>query len=117
MSVKAGSQSLLVKEMSNQANAAPKNEKSVEDTHVQVVLSFFRRKGATVTEEIDEADGDTTIDVEDEVVLLGGGDCLNGDSVVEEFVGGKVLHDEFFDKLDTEIGIRSRLDTVTDTRD
>ena len=117
MTVKAGSQPLLVKVMSNQPDTASENEKSIEDTHVQVVLSLFWREGATVAEEVDEADGNTTIDVEDEVVLLGRGDSLNRDSVIQEFVRDKVLQHEFFDELHTKIGIGSRFDAVANTRD
>lgn len=117
MPVKTGAQSLLVEVMGNQTNAASENEQAVENTHAEVVLSLFRGEGAAVAEEVDEADSDTTVNVQDEVVLLGGGDGLHSDGVIEEFVGGEVLRDKLFDELDTEIRVGSRLDTVTDTGD
>ena len=70
MTVKTGAQSLLVKEVSNQTDGTTEDEKTVEDTHLKVVFGFFRREGTAVTEEINEADSDTTIDVENQVVFL-----------------------------------------------
>jgi hypothetical protein len=58
-----------------------------------------------------------TIDVQDQVVLLRSGDSLNGDGIVEEFVGREVLHHVFLDQLDTQIRVVSGLNSVTDTRD
>jgi hypothetical protein len=115
MAVKTGAQSLLVEVVSNQTDAAAEDEKTVEDTHVEVVLGLLGGEGAAVAEQVDEAHSNTAIHVEDQVVFLGGGDGFDSDGIVEEFMGGEVLHDELFDELDPEIGIGTRLDTVTDT--
>jgi hypothetical protein len=115
MAVKTGAQSLLVEVVSNQTDAAAEDEKTVEDTHVEVVLGLLGGEGAAVAEQVDEAHRNTAIHVEDQVVFLGGGDGFDSDGIVEEFMGGEVLHDELFDELDPEIGIGTRLDTVTDT--
>ena len=117
MTVKTSAQSLLVEEVGNQTNGATEDEQTVEDTHLEVVLCLFRGESAAVAEEIDEADGDAAVDVEDEVVLLGGGDGLDGEGVVEEFCRGEVLLDEFLDELDAEIGVVAGLDAVTNTGD
>lgn len=101
--------------MSNQTNGATKHEETVKDTHPEVVLGLFAGEGAAVAEEINEADSDTTVDVEDEVILLGGGDGLDGEGVVEELGGGEVGLDELLDELDTKIGVVAGLDTVTNT--
>jgi hypothetical protein len=117
MSVKTSAQSLLIKVMSNQTDAATEDKETIEHTHAEVVLSFLWREGATVAEKVNEADSDTTVNIKDEVVFLGSGDGFDGNGVVQEFMGGEVLRDEFLDQLDSEIGIGSRFDTVTDTRD
>jgi hypothetical protein len=117
VTVQSSPQSLLVQEMGNQTDRSSEHEQTVKDTHLEVVLCLFRGEGAAVAEEVDEADGDAAVDVEDEVVLLGGGDGLDGEGVVEEFGGGEVLLDEFFDELDAEIGVVAGLDAVTNTRD
>jgi len=117
VTVQTSPQSLLVKEVGNQTNGTTEHEQTVENTHLEVILCLFRGEGAAVAEEIDEADGDTAVDVEDEVVLLGGGDGLDGKGVVEEFGGREVLLDEFLDELDTEIGVVAGLDAVTNTGD
>lgn len=83
MSVQAGAQSLLVEEMSNQTDTAAQNEETVKHTHAQVVFRLLGRESAAIAEQIDEADSDTAVDVEDQIVFLGGGDGLNGDGVVE----------------------------------
>lgn len=115
MTVQASAQSLLVEEMSNQTDAATQDEETVEDTHRQVILGLLRAKGAAVAEEVDKTDGNAAIDVENQVVLLGGCNSLDGNGVVEEFVVGEVLHGKFLDKLDTEVGVVTGLDSVANT--
>lgn len=117
MTVETSAKSLLVEEVGNQTNGATKDEQTVEYTHLEVVLSLFGREGTAVAEQVNEADGDGTVNVEDKVVLLAGGDGLDGDGVVEELGGGEVGLAELLDERDTEIGVVARLDTVTDTGD
>ena len=97
MSVKTGSQTLLVKVMRNQANTPTKYEQSVEHTHVQVVLGFLGTEGAAVSHQINKANCDAAIDVENQVILLRGSDGLDSDGVVKHFAAGEALFDEFFD--------------------
>lgn len=117
MSVETSAESLLVEEMGNQANAATEDEKTVENTHLKVVLGFLSGESATVAEQVDEADGDTSIDVQDQVVLLAGGDGLDGLGVVEKGGAWEVLVHVFLYKRYTQVRVVSRLDTVTNTRD
>jgi len=105
VTVETSAQSLLVEEVGNQTNRSSKHEQTVEHTHLEVVLCLFRGEGAAVAEEVDEADGDAAVDVEDEVVLLGGGNSLDSEGVIEEFCRGEVLLDEFLDELDAKIGV------------
>jgi len=107
----------LVQEVSNETDGATENEKSVEHAHLQVVLCLFRRESTAVTHEIDEADSNATVDVQDQVVLLRGCDGLDCEGIVEQLGGGEVALDELLDELDTEIGVVARLDPVADTRD
>jgi hypothetical protein len=117
MSVQTSTQSLLIQEMGNETNAATKHEQTIEDTHLKVVFGLFSGEGAAVAHQIDEADCDAAVDVEDKVVLLGRCDGLNSKSIVEELGAWEVLLDEFLDELDAEIGVVSRLDTMADTGD
>lgn len=117
MPVETSTQSLLIEIMRNQADAPTKNEESVEHTHVEVVLGFLGAESSTIAQEINEADCNATVDVEDEVVLLGGRDGLDGDSVVEEFVRWEVLGDEFLDEFDTEIRVGAGFDSVANAGD
>jgi hypothetical protein len=115
VTVETSAKSLLVEEVGNQTNGATKDEQTVEHTHLEVVLGLLRGEGTAVAEQVNEADGDSTVNVEDEVVLLAGGDSLDGNSVVEELGGGEVGLAELLDERDTEIGVVARLDTVTNT--
>jgi hypothetical protein len=117
MPVEASPQPLLVEEMGNETDASAEHEQTVEDTHLEVVLGLLARKGTAVAEEINEADGDAAVDVEDQIVLLGRGHRLDSKSIVEQFGAGEVLLDILFDELNTEIGVVSRLDPVTNTGD
>lgn len=117
MPVKTGTQSLLVEEVCNKTDGTSEDEQTVKYTHPEVVLSLLRREGTAVAEKVDEADSNTSINVQDEVVLLGGGDRLDGEGVVEESGLREVGVDELLDKGDTEIWVVARLDTVTNTRD
>lgn len=117
MPVETSPQPLLVEEVSNQTNRTTEHEETVEDTHAEVVLSLLRGESTAVAHEVDEADSNATINVEDKVVLLGRGHTLDRKSVVEELSAGEVLLDELLDELDTEIGVVPRLDPVTDTGD
>jgi hypothetical protein len=116
VAVETSAQSLLVEEVGNQTDGATKDEQTVEHTHLKVVLSLLGGEGTAVAE-VNEADGDGTVNVEDKVVLLAGGDGLDGDGVVEKLGGGEVGLAELLDERDTKIGVVARLDTVTDTGD
>ena len=117
VTVETGTKSLLVEEVGNQTNGATKDEQTVEHTHLKVVLSLLGGECTAVAEKVDEADGDSTVNVEDKVVLLAGGDGLDRNGVVEELGGGEVGLAELLDERDTEIRVVARLDTMTDTGD
>jgi len=117
MTVETSAQTLLVKEMGNKTNASAEDEETVKNTHLEVILGLLSRESTAVADKINKADSNATIDVENEVVLLGGGDSLNSKGVVEELVAREVVEDVLLDELDTEIGVVSGLDTVTNTRD
>ena len=117
MSIQTSPQTLLVKIMRDQTDTPTKHEQAIEDTHVHVVFSFLGAKGTTVPHQINKADCDAAIDIENEIILFGRRDGLNGNGVVEHLAVRKVLVDELFDQLDTEIGIVAGLDFVADTGD
>ena len=115
MPIKTCPQAFLIQEMCDQANTPTQYKQPIKDTHVQVILGFFRREGATVAEQINEADCHTAVYIEDEVVFLGSRNGLNSDSIIQKFCAGEVFVHEVFDKLDTKIRVLTRLDTMTNT--
>lgn len=60
-------QSLLVEMVTNETNAATKNEETVEGTNLDVFISLFGGEGTAIAEQVDEADSNTAVDVEDEL--------------------------------------------------
>lgn len=117
VTVQRGAEPLLVEMVTNEPNAPAQHEQTVEGADLDVLIRLLGGERARVPQEIDEADGDAPIDVEDEGVLLGGGHLLDGEGVVEERVRGEVLADVLLDELNTEIGVVDALDLVADTRD
>lgn len=117
MPVKTRPQPLLIQIMRNQTNGSSEHEQAIEHTIPEIILRLFRAESAAVAEQIDEADGDAAVDVENEVVLLGGGDGLDGDGVVEELGGREVLLAELLDEGDAEVGVVAGFDAVADTGD
>jgi hypothetical protein len=53
--------------VANETNAAAKDEEAVQGSDPDVLISLLRGEGTTVTKEIDEADGNASVDVEDEL--------------------------------------------------
>lgn len=117
MAVEAGAQALLVEEMGDETDGATEDEETVEHAHLEVVLGLLGGESAAVAHEVDEADGDGAVDVQDQVVLLAGGDGLDGDGVVEELGGGEVGLAELLDEGDAQVGVIAGLDAVADTGD
>lgn len=117
MTVQASAQSLLIEVVGNETDASAEHEQTVQDTHREVVLSLLSGERTTVAHQVNKADGNATIDVEDQVVLLRGGDTLDSQSVVEQLVVGELIQDVLLDQLDTQVRVVARLDSVTDTGD
>lgn len=117
VTVQTSAETLLVEVVGNQTDATAQDEETVEDTHLHVVLNLLAGEGTAVAHEVDEADSNATVNVQDEVVLLGGGDSLDSNGVVEQLGAGEVLLDKLLDQLNTEVRVVAGLDTVTDTGD
>ena len=117
MAVQRRAETLLVEMVADEADAAPEDEEAVESSNADVLVCLVSAKGAAVTQEIDEADSNAAIDVENEGILLGGGDLLDGKSIVEQRAAGEILANVVLDELDTQIGVVDALDLVSDTAD
>lgn len=70
-----------------------------------------------IAQEIDETNGDTAIDVEDERILLRRGDVFDGESVIQSRRSREMLLYKLLDEFDSEIRVRFRFDLVTDAGD
>lgn len=117
MSVQTRAETLLVEVVGNQTNATAQDEQTIEHTHAHVVLDLFGGEGSAVAQQIHKADCYTSVNVQDQVVLLGRGDGLDGNGVVQQLGVGEVLLGEFLDQLDTKVRVVTGLDTVSDTGD
>ncbi len=116
MSVETSSEAFLVEIMGNKTDASAEDEKAVEDTHLHVFFGLLGAEGTTVAHEVHETDCYSAVDVENQIVLLGGGDGFDGDGVIEHFAAGEVLLDKLFDELDAEIRVVAGLNFMTNTR-
>lgn len=103
--------------MSNKTNGTTQNKETVKDTHLQVVFSFLCAESAAVAQKINEADSNTTVNVENKIVLFGSCDGLDSNGVIEKLARREVGVDKLLDELNTEIRIVARLDPVSNTRD
>ena len=101
--------------VANETDTPSNNEQAVERTNLDVLVGLFARESTRVPEQVDEAHSDASIDVQDEGILLRGGDLLNSESVVEERVAREVLRYVLLHKLDTEIGVVHTLNFVSNT--
>ena len=87
------------------------------ETHLDVLVRLLGRERPAVAEQVDEADRDAAVDVQDELVLLRRRHLLDCERIVEQTVRGEVLADVLLDELDTKIRVVDALDLVADTRD
>lgn len=115
MPIQTSTETFLIQIMGNETNASAQHEKTVQHAHVEVIFGFFGAEGTAVAHKIDKADSYTTVDVQDQVVLLASGDGFDSDSVVKHLATGEALLDEFFDELNTEIRVVAGFYFMTDT--
>lgn len=117
MPIQPGPQPLLIQEMRNQTNAPAEHEKTIQHAHLEIVLRLLLTEGAAVAQQIDEADRDAPVHVEDQIVLFRRRDRFHGEGVVEEFGRREVrLHVGFYE-FDAEVGVVAGLDAVADAGD
>jgi hypothetical protein len=70
MSVQGSAETFLIKVMANETDAATENEETVERSNLDIFLRLLRGKGTAITKQIDEANGDASIDIENELFVL-----------------------------------------------
>ena len=88
-----------------------------EGAYLDVLVSLLRRERTAVAEQVNEADSNAAIDVQDEGILLRRRDLLDRERIVEQAVAREVLAHVLLDELDTELRVLYALDLVTDTAD
>jgi len=72
MTVQRCPQPLLIQMVADESDTPSKHEQPIQGSNLDVLLGFLRRKCARVTEEIDKADGNATVDIQDELGLRQG---------------------------------------------
>ena len=85
--------------------------------YLDVLIGLVGGEGAAVAEQVDEADGDAAVNVEDQVVLLRGCHRLDSERVVEQAVAREVLAHILLHKLHTQIRVVDALDLVPNAAD
>lgn len=67
MTVQRCTQPLLVKMVTNETDASTEHEQPVQRADLDVLVRLFGREGTGVAEEVDEANGNAAVDVENEL--------------------------------------------------
>ena len=67
MAVERCPQALLVEMVTNEADTPSEDEQAVESSNLDVLVRLLSRERARIPEEIDETDGDASINVQDEL--------------------------------------------------
>jgi len=70
MAVERRSESLLVEMVTNEADATTKDEETVQRANLDIFICFFPSECSAVTEKVNKADRDATVDVENELDIL-----------------------------------------------
>jgi hypothetical protein len=70
MAVERCSESLLVEMVTNETDATTENEETIQRANLNVLVRLFPSERSTVPEEVNEADCDATIDVENELDII-----------------------------------------------
>jgi hypothetical protein len=70
MAVKRCSESLLVEMVTNKTNATTKDEETVQRANLDIFICLFPSECSAVTEKVNKADCDATIDVENELDIM-----------------------------------------------
>lgn len=117
MTVQIRAQTLLVQKVRNQTDTATEHKQTVEHAHLEIVFCFFGAESAAVAEQVDKADCDAAVDVEDQAVLFAGRYDLDGFGIVEQGRVGEVCVHKFLDERYAQIRVVARLDLVADTGD
>lgn len=117
MTVKTSTQTLLIEVMCDKTDGATKNEETVQNTHLHVIFRLLSRERTAVAHQVDEADSNGTINVENQVILLGSGNRLDGKSVIQHLARWETLLDKLLDELDAEVWVVAGLDLVANTWD
>jgi hypothetical protein len=84
---------------------------------LQVVGGLLLGESTGSLQQVAERDGNGTIDVQDQRVLLGAGDRLDAEGIVEGRGGREVLLDIVDDEDDSQVRVGLGLDLVSDTGD
>ena len=67
VTVKRCTQAFLVQMVTNETDATSKNEQAIQCTNLDIFFSFLACERPTITEKIDEADSNTSVNVKDEL--------------------------------------------------
>ncbi len=105
MTVKRSTQPLLVEVVSDETNATAKDEQTIQTPYLDALIRLFTAKSTAIAKQINEADGNTTVNVEDEGILLGSGDLLHSEGIIEKSMAREVLQDVLLNELDTKIRV------------
>lgn len=107
----------VTNQLTNEAYTSAKDKETVDGPDFDVLLRLFPREAPAIPEHIDKGTSDNSIDVENEIGLLGRRDLLDFQRVQHQGLGGETLEDVFLDQLDSHVRIVDGFDSVADAHD
>jgi hypothetical protein len=134
MTVEWCTETLLVEVVSDEPNATTKHEQAIQRANLDVLIGLFRCECTTVAQEVDKADRNAAVNVENQLqkgmsdqlhdervetygIFLGSGHLLDSEGIVQEGVAREVLLDILLDELNTKIRVVHTLDLVSNSAD
>jgi len=101
----------------DETNTTAEHEQAIQHTHLEVILRLLCAECTAIAQQVNEADSNAAVDVEDQIIFLRGCDGFDGERVVEEFGGGEVGFDVVLHEFDAEIRVVAGFDAVADAGD
>src|SRR5271170_7371965 len=92
---------LLIQMMANQSNTSTQDKQSIQSSHLEILFRLLSRKSTAIPQQIHKTDSNTSIDIQNEIVLLAGSNSFDGKSVIEEFSRWEGIVNVLLDQFDT----------------
>ena len=117
MAVEPGAESLLIQDMTYQADAAAQSKEAVQISQAHHLIDLLFAEGAAGTHQVYEQNTDAPVDIQYQVTFLGGGELFYLQGIVQKLGRGEVGPGIADEQLDSLVRVLYALDLVAYARD